>query len=859
MNSSAATTVGSRTLRVATRFLPLVPLAAAVWVIQRGHRGMRWTEVSGALASTSNGTLGAALLLTLCSFLVLTGYDAVGLRFAGHRLPYRRSVFASLIASSVSQSLGFPLVTGLSIRYRLYAGWGLNEIELRDLLTYCSTAFWLGCLCLLGLVLLADPPGFLLFVYLGISPRPFGALLIVVCIAYLVWASGAERRVRMGGHEARAPGPAFTLAQLGLGTVDWVARASVLYVLLPLQPGALPIHAFLGVFLLAQIAGLASHVPGGLGVFEAVILTLLPAARGQEGIVAALLAYRAVYYVLPLVTALAALASREVWSRGHKLEGTGAVVALGFSLAVPPAMAIAIFTSGLVLLFSGSVPAAPSRIAQLERLVPLGVMEASHFLSSVIGAFLLVLAWAIQRRLDAAYHLSLALLATAAVLSLTKSLAYEQALLFGVLAAALLATRSEFRRRSSLLSEPWTPEWGVAICVAVLAAVGLGLIAHSQVVYADELWWRFTWDEQAPRFLRGVVGALGLIGVFAALRLLSPARPPPASTTSDDLETAIQLAAASPRSTPRLVVVGDKRLLFDDARTAFLMYELEGKCWVALGDPVGDERAGEELAWRFRALADAHSHWAVFYQVTPAYLPLYLDLGLTITKVGEAARVHLPGFSLDGGAYRSTRRAAHVIEKTGGTFRVAPSHEVPAILDDLREISDDWLSRKGMREKRFSLGRFDETYLSRTPVALLEMEERPVAFANLLEGSEGGELTVDLIRYHRDAPPSSMEYVLTQTMLWARSRGTEWFSLGMAPLAGMEARPSAPLWNHLGAAAARLGDHFYHFEGLRAYKASFDPVWEPRYLASPGGAALPRVLANVTTLIAGGIGGVTGR
>lgn len=849
----------ARTLRAAKRFLPLVPLTAAVWVIQREHRQIQWSEVSSALSGMPDATVWAAVLLTAGSFVVLTGYDVLGLRFAGHRLSYRRSAFASVVAFSVSQSLGFPLVTGLPIRYRLYSGWGLDGIQLRDLLTFYTTTFWLGCLSVLAVVLLADPPHFAPSLYLGLSPRPFGAVLAAGCALYLAWAAGRDRRIGVGVWEARSPGPRLAAGQLALGALDWVTSASVLYVLLPVGSDVLPFHTFLGAFLLAQVGGLVSHVPGGLGVFELVMLSLAPPGIDHEGMVAALLVYRAVYYVLPLIVALVTLAAYEVWVRRRDLEGTRAAVTRGVSLVVPPAMAIAVFTAGLLLLFSGAVPAATGRIARLERLVPLAVVEASHFLSSVIGAFLLILAWAIQRRLDVAYHLSLGLLAAGAVLSMTKGLAYEQAAVLAVLALALLASRSEFHRRSSLLAEPWTPEWGAAICGAVVAAVGLGLLAHRQVAYADELWWRFAWDSQAPRFLRGTVGSLSLIGVFALLRLLSPARPDPTPATGDDIAEAGRVAAASPRSAARLVLLGDKQLLFDDERSAFLMYAVEGRSWVALGDPVGPEAAAEELAWRFRALAHAHADWAVFYQVTPAYLPLYLDLGLTITKIGEEARVHLPGFSLEGGHRKDTRRTHRSIEKAGGVFRVVPAADVPPLLDELRRISDDWLARKGTREKRFSLGRFDEAYLSGTPIALLEMDGHAVAFANLLEGEQGAELTIDLMRYHESAPPSSMEYVLTKTMLWARERGTEWFSLGMAPLAGLEARPLAPLWSRFAAAVSRLGDPFYHFEGLRAYKESFDPVWEPRYLASPGGAALPRVLTNVTTLIAGGIGGVIRR
>ncbi len=123
-------------------------------------------------------------------------------------------------------------------------------------------------------------------------------------------------------------------------------------------------------------------------------------------------------------------------------------------------------------------------------------------------------------------------------------------------------------------------------------------------------------------------------------------------------------------------------------------------------------------------------------------------------------------------------------------------------------------------------------------------------------GSGGGvELAPDLMRFRADSPNGTMEYLFMQMMLWGAREDFQWFSLGMAPLSGLETGPLAPIWNRIGATIFQHGEHFYNFQGLRAYKEKFGPVWEPRYLASPGGAALPFVLTNLTTLISGGIAG----
>ena len=193
------------------------------------------------------------------------------------------------------------------------------------------------------------------------------------------------------------------------------------------------------------------------------------------------------------------------------------------------------------------------------------------------------------------------------------------------------------------------------------------------------------------------------------------------------------------------------------------------------------------------------------------------------------------------------------------TFEVVPKEAVPAVIDELKEISDAWLKEKNTREKGFSLGRFDPDYLKRFPAALVKKDGKIIAFANVWPGAEREELSLDLMRHRPDAVRSIMEYLFIQLMLWGRQQGYCWFNLGMAPLSGFEDHAMAPLWSRVGAYIFRHGEHFYNFQGLRQYKEKFDPVWEPKYLVCPGGLALPRILVNLASLVSGGIRGIAMR
>jgi phosphatidylglycerol lysyltransferase len=353
-----------------------------------------------------------------------------------------------------------------------------------------------------------------------------------------------------------------------------------------------------------------------------------------------------------------------------------------------------------------------------------------------------------------------------------------------------------------------------------------------------------------------MAGTTVVVVAFALARLLRPATATATRPGVADLARVKAIANRCSDVRGHLALLGDKSVLFSDSGESFIMYGVSGRSWVALGDPIGPTSEHAELAWRFRELAHRHGGWPVFYQVSPDLLPLCIDLGLTLLKLGEEAHVMLREFTLDGGSRRGLRRTINDVERTGTTFEIIPPEHVPALLPVLQAVSDDWLAAKRTREKGFSLGFFDAEYLANFPIAVARRDGEVVAFANVWTSDARQTVSVDLMRFSSAAPRGVMEYLFVKLMVWAKSEGYVMFDLGMAPLSGFERRALAPAWQRLGALVYRHGEHFYHFRGLRQYKEKFDPVWEPRYLATPGGLAIPRILANVTALVSGGLAGV---
>jgi phosphatidylglycerol lysyltransferase len=340
--------------------------------------------------------------------------------------------------------------------------------------------------------------------------------------------------------------------------------------------------------------------------------------------------------------------------------------------------------------------------------------------------------------------------------------------------------------------------------------------------------------------------------IFGLLRLLRHASPEPDLPTDDELENARRILASSRGTIGNLVLLRDKALLFDETRSGFIMYGVEGRTWAALGDPVGPPELRPELIRLFLERCDDYAATPVFYEVRKELLHHYADFGLAFVKLGEEAVVNLTSFTTEGSRGKPFRHALRHLENHGATVRVICAAHVPAIIEELRVVSDDWLRHKAGGEKGFSLGFFRADYVAHFPVAVVECGGRIVAFANIWPGAERMELSVDLMRFSHDAPNGVMEALLVHVMQWGQQQGYRLFSLGMAPLSGFENSPVAPLWTRLGSFLYAHGESFYNFQGLRAYKDKFNPAWESRYLAYPGGLRLARTLADVAALIAGG-------
>ncbi len=306
-----------------------------------------------------------------------------------------------------------------------------------------------------------------------------------------------------------------------------------------------------------------------------------------------------------------------------------------------------------------------------------------------------------------------------------------------------------------------------------------------------------------------------------------------------------------------LAFTGDKRFHFSPTGAAFLMYQVRGRSWVVMGDPVGEDEQVRDLVADFVALVDRHGGRPVFYNVTPEHAQLYRACGLTLAKLGEEAVVDLDGFTLAGKARVGLRNCRNKSQRLGMSVEFVAAADVDPLLPQLREVSQAWLTHRNGREKRFSLGAFDEDYVRRFPLAVVRQDGRITAFATLWTSADGRDVQVDLMRRLPDGPRTVMTYLFVECILWAQEQGCATFNLGMAPLAGLQGEQGPEsVWDLLGHLVWTHGERFYNFQGLRTFKQGFAPRWQPCYVASPGGPALTSAMVDVVTLVGGGVRGV---
>ena len=849
-NHSASST--TNLLRLAGLVSSFAVCGLILFVLFRLSRGLDYHAIIHALRGTPPDLVWISIVWTGLSYLALVASDESALIYAGVKVRVPVLLLASFCGWALDNTAGFGVLTGRAVRARVYGAIGIQPERIARIMLFLYGAFAAGLVAFAGANALFagglhnsfSLPLTLLHVTGAIS-------LVAVALSLLACAQRGSPFV-IGHLAINAPSFRLALLQLLISMIELLGAAMALWFLLP--AGSIDFFTFGVIFCVAKTLGVLSRIPGGLGIFEAVVLFASAGYLPPNHTAAALLAYRGVYFLLPLLFASTWLAGFELRQQaGHPASTPGQRVLSGASLLAPSFLSVVTFTIGTMLIVSGATPAIHWRLAVLHGILPLWAVEISHLLATLTGVFLLFIARGLYHRIDGAWWLALIIASASAAFSLGKGLAFDEMAAIVFLILLLLATRRQFTRPAAFLQQPFTPAWFAAIAVVIASAVGIMFFAFRDVAYRREIWWQFEFDAQASRALRALLGASISALAISLWQLLRTAPGRATAPSAQDLSRAALIIRGQERCAAMLALMGDKSLLFSTSGKSFVMYGKRGRSWIALFDPVGPYEEWAGLVWRFVELAGAHGGRAAFYQVRPDHLSIYLDAGLRVVKIGEEACIYLQEFSLEGPSRYGLRQAARRAEREGVTFEFLSPSEMVEQQAILGGISEAWLANRRRGERRFSVAAFEPRFMSTQSAALCRWRGKPIAFASFMTTGRQTDATVALMRQVPDAPAYTMEFVFTRSALELRARNFKTLSLGMAPLAGLVPTPLSSQWHRAAALLWRHGGLIYNFQGLRSFKNKFRPVWESRYLAASGVLGPFINLADVAALASGHI------
>ena len=302
-----------KTLHKLAPWLSVILFGIAAVIIYYKLKQYHFQDIIAELKRMPALHVFGAIALTFLDYLLLTGYDTLAIFYIGRRLPYRKIAFASFVGYAFGHNA--TILGGSAARYRIYSGLGLSAGQVARLILFCSVTFWLGFLTLGGFAFLLNPQAIEHGTSLPFKTTwPIGVIFLVLLGTYIAAIALRKKPVTIRGKQLAIPSMRLSLCQVALASIDWAVAGSVLYCLLA-NTIQMSYMEFLEIFLLAQFIGLVSTVPGGLGVFEGVMLLLFGEAAAAPSLISSLLIYRFIYYLLPLGLAAIMLGVKEFVSR----------------------------------------------------------------------------------------------------------------------------------------------------------------------------------------------------------------------------------------------------------------------------------------------------------------------------------------------------------------------------------------------------------------------------------------------------------------------------------------------------------------------------------------------------------------
>lgn len=594
-----------------------------------------------------------------------------------------------------------------------------------------------------------------------------------------------------------------------------------------------------------------SITPQGIGVVEGMmtlVFTSLGVSPEKSAIVA--LAFRGLTFWIPFFIGFVLLRRLRMFNpKARPVSGN-----FGVRLA-----AVLTMLMGILNVLSAVSAPMPSRIRQLMDFSPLEVIHGGRFTAAISGFALLILANQLRRRKRVAWWMAIIVLLVSTLSHLFKGLDYEEAILALALAGWLIYLRPYFHARSDVPSirQGFYTLLGAALFTLLYGVIGFYLLDHqfkvnfnlSAAINQTFLMFTSFYNPGLEpitglgRYFAASIYAIAFLTfLYAGIMLIRPVLNHEPSSYEERIRAREIVEKFGHTALAPFALLLDKYYFFSPGGS-LIQYVTEDRIALTLGDPIGPKVDLAKCLYDFIAFCKLKDWLPAFYQVVPDSLSVYQKAGFQHLCVGNEGIVRLSEFSLEGKANKDMRYAFHKLEKLGYKAQYVPPPLSAALMTELHEISDAWLTLVSGTEKRFSLGWFDQDYIANGPVMVVKDQSGTImAFTNILSEFQLNEICIDLMRHRPEAEPGMMDFLFVSLFQWARQAGVETFNLGLSSLSGVGETEQDPVierglhyvYEHI--------NQFYNFKGLHAFKEKFHPEWQPRYLIYPDLYNLPLVV-----------------
>ncbi len=800
--------------------LGVIIFIVAIVLLSNEMKNYSYQQILDTLKAIPSIKIIFALILALSYYLILGGYDVIAFKYINVPLKFKNVVFTCFISNALGNNTGYSMLFGGSIRYRLYSLYNVSMLNVTKVLFFSSATIWFGLLIIGGIIFTFFPVNFSDGKFFFQSSQPLGILFLFIVALYILLSLFKSKPIKIFNKwTITFPDIKITLWQMLLATADWVIASCTLFVLLP--AGEISYITLLQIFLVAQMLGILSQVPGGMGVFETAIVMMLPEATESSYVMGALLAYRAIFYFFPLSIALLLLASHEFFRAKKRFKVLARFYGGRMASLIPQALSISVFLSGTMILFSGVTDVSSSVIKRLVEYIPVSVLDFFHFTISVIGIILLFISRGLLLRIKKAYSYAVILLALLFPLALINGYGYEKIVFLLVMLALVIPSKKYFYRTLSLIAVKLSTVWFMMISAVFITSVWLSFFVYRPNIYS---WAEFGTNlfsaSDWGRSLRICIGMLITIAIVIISELWKRYR---YKQSSIDLDNIRKISNESKYVYGRYAF--ENRNIFDMNSEAFMMYSQINNSAVVFGDPVGSNKDAGELIWDFKEMTDSKNINPIFVYLGYKNLKFYDDIGLDIASFGVDANISLDKFSCDEKNISDIKNLSDKFEKDGYTFEIIDREKFIENKKYIGFIDYQW--EKDFNNLKNKM--FDVSSNAADKFIIVKKDNFISAYAYLLTAQNKYEAFVSNVRYTSDCNEDILKYILFKSVCYAKEENFKWFNLGLTPsvdevVIDEDFNKKAKFFV--------FAEHFkYDMAALREFKSKFAPVWKKKYIA----------------------------